>query len=78
MAVRESKHSAVFQGSFLLVTNDGKYTAKEYLVEVGNPVPLRRLMPSMRRPVSVKYVFLSFLSDKDVFVLLFLPVSSCP
>jgi hypothetical protein len=31
--------------------------------------------PSMRRPVSVKYVFLSC---KDVFVLLFLPVSSCP
>jgi hypothetical protein len=37
-----------------------------------------RSTPSMRRPVSVKYVFLSFLSDKDVFVLLFLPVSSCP
>ena len=27
-----------------MITNDGKYTAKEYLVEVGNPVPLRRLM----------------------------------
>jgi hypothetical protein len=31
--------------------------------------------PSMRRPVRVKYVFLSC---KDVFVLLFLAVSSCP
>src|SRR5690242_5501043 len=31
----------------------------------------------MRRPVSVKYVFLFFLSCKDVFVLLFFPVSLC-
>jgi hypothetical protein len=37
-----------------VVTNDGKYTAKEYLVEVGNPASLRRIMQRKPEIKSVK------------------------
>jgi hypothetical protein len=43
-----------------VITNDGKYTAKEYLVEVGNPVPLRSLKPE-KRPIRTSGVMVRHL-----------------